>query len=107
MIAASAIIARMVRSSLLEVLGEQYITTARAKGSAERRVIAYHALRKTAMERGQRVGEAPPLHARVAPLRRELLYYAQGLKETGVLKSSTDPGRFVDRIALDLLGDAG
>jgi ABC-type dipeptide/oligopeptide/nickel transport system permease component len=47
--AASAIIARMVRSSLLEVLGEQYIVTARAKGLVERRVIFRHALRNAAI----------------------------------------------------------
>ena len=47
--AASAIIARMVRSSLLEALGEQYVVTARAKGLVERRVILRHALRNAAI----------------------------------------------------------
>ncbi len=47
--AAAAIIARMVRSSLLEVLGENYIVTARAKGLVERRVIVRHALRNAAI----------------------------------------------------------
>jgi ABC-type dipeptide/oligopeptide/nickel transport system permease component len=47
--AAAAIIARMVRSSLLEVLGENYITTARAKGLAERRVLIRHAFRNAAI----------------------------------------------------------
>jgi peptide/nickel transport system permease protein len=40
-----AIIARMTRSSLLQVLGLDYVRTARAKGLAERRVILVHALR--------------------------------------------------------------
>jgi peptide/nickel transport system permease protein len=40
-----AIIARMTRSSLLEVLGLDYIRAARAKGVVERLVIAKHALR--------------------------------------------------------------
>jgi peptide/nickel transport system permease protein len=40
-----AIIARMTRSSLLEVLGLEYIRTARAKGLVERLVIAKHAMR--------------------------------------------------------------
>ncbi len=40
-----AVIARMTRSSMLEVLGEDYIRTARAKGLAPIRVIALHALR--------------------------------------------------------------
>ncbi len=40
-----AIIARMTRSAMLEVLGEDYIRTARAKGLSTYRVIAVHALR--------------------------------------------------------------
>jgi peptide/nickel transport system permease protein len=42
---ASAIIARLVRTSLLEVLQEPYVTTARAKGLARRSVLMTHALR--------------------------------------------------------------
>lgn len=41
----AAIVARLARSSLLEVLGEDYVTTARAKGIPERQVIVRHALR--------------------------------------------------------------
>lgn len=41
----AAFIARLARSSLLEVLGEDYITTARAKGLRERRVIGLHAMK--------------------------------------------------------------
>ncbi|MDI9408245.1 MAG: ABC transporter permease subunit [Candidatus Pacebacteria bacterium] len=40
-----AIIARMTRSSMLEVLGEDYVRTARAKGLSEFRVIGIHSLR--------------------------------------------------------------
>lgn len=40
-----AVIARMTRSSLLEVLGEDYIRTARAKGLNRTRVVFIHALR--------------------------------------------------------------
>ena len=40
-----AVIARMTRSSMLEVLGEDYVRTARAKGLPVRRVIGLHALR--------------------------------------------------------------
>jgi peptide/nickel transport system permease protein len=40
-----AIIARITRSSLLEVLGADYIRTARAKGAREPRVVGRHALR--------------------------------------------------------------
>ncbi len=41
----AAIIARMVRSTLLEVLSQDYVRTARAKGLSERVVIYKHALR--------------------------------------------------------------
>ena len=40
-----AIIARQTRSAMLEVLGEDYVRTARAKGLSPRRVIGLHALR--------------------------------------------------------------
>ena len=40
-----AVIARMTRSSMLEVLGEDYIRTARAKGLGTFRIVAIHALR--------------------------------------------------------------
>jgi peptide/nickel transport system permease protein len=40
----AAVIARLVRSSLLEVLGNNYIVTARAKGVSERPVVLKHAL---------------------------------------------------------------
>ena len=41
----AAYIARLVRSSMLETLRQDYITTARAKGLAERLVVTRHALR--------------------------------------------------------------
>lgn len=41
----SAILTRMTRTSLLEVLHEDYVRTARAKGLSERAVILRHALR--------------------------------------------------------------
>lgn len=41
----SAILTRMTRTSLLEVLNEDFIRTARAKGISERKVIFGHALR--------------------------------------------------------------
>ncbi|HEY3248422.1 MAG TPA: ABC transporter permease [bacterium] len=44
-IAGAAYIARMTRSAMLEVMGEDYVRTARAKGVAERRVLVRHALR--------------------------------------------------------------
>ncbi|KIN62733.1 Oligopeptide ABC transporter, permease protein [Sulfitobacter noctilucicola] len=44
-----AFIARMTRTSVLEVLGEDYIRTARAKGQTEFRVLMRHALRNAAV----------------------------------------------------------
>lgn len=41
----AAILSRMTRSSMLDVLGEDYLRTARAKGLSESRVIVKHALR--------------------------------------------------------------
>jgi len=41
----AAVIMRFVRSSLLEVLGQDYVRTARAKGLRERTVVDRHALR--------------------------------------------------------------
>ena len=41
----AAFIARLARSTLLEVLAEDYVTTARSKGLPERRVIGLHAMK--------------------------------------------------------------
>jgi len=43
--ASAAFIARLVRSSMLEVLRQDYVTTARAKGVRERFVVVRHALK--------------------------------------------------------------
>jgi ABC-type dipeptide/oligopeptide/nickel transport system permease component len=40
-----AMLARMTRTSMVEVLNEDYVRTARAKGLSEKRVIIHHALR--------------------------------------------------------------
>lgn len=44
-VAAAAILARLTRSSMLDVLGRDYVRTARAKGVMERRVVMGHALK--------------------------------------------------------------
>jgi len=44
-----AMVARMTRSSVLDVLREDYVRTARAKGVAERLVVSKHALRNAAI----------------------------------------------------------
>ncbi len=43
----AAIYVRMIRASVLEVVGEDYVRTARAKGSPERRVVVKHMLRNS------------------------------------------------------------
>jgi peptide/nickel transport system permease protein len=47
--ALAAILARMVRATLLEVLHEDYIRTARAKGLNEITIVSHHALRNAAL----------------------------------------------------------
>jgi peptide/nickel transport system permease protein len=62
----SARVARLTRSAVLDVLGEEYIKTARAKGLGELRVIGKHTLRNSAipivtlagLEAGQLLGGA-------------------------------------------------
>ena len=41
----AAVLARLTRTSMLEVLGQNFVTTARAKGLAERTVVLAHALK--------------------------------------------------------------
>src|SRR5206468_11923111 len=43
--ALSAILTRMIRSSVIEELGEDYVRTARAKGVSERKVLYKHVLK--------------------------------------------------------------
>jgi len=45
----SALILRFTRTSMLDVLGEDYIRTARSKGMGERRVVLRHALKNAAI----------------------------------------------------------
>jgi peptide/nickel transport system permease protein len=44
-----ALIARMTRAAMLDVLGEDYIRTARAKGVSDRRLLFVHALKNAAV----------------------------------------------------------
>ncbi len=44
-----AVLARLTRTSMLEVLGQNYVTTARAKGLTERAVVLGHALKNAAV----------------------------------------------------------
>ena len=58
-----ATIARMTRSAMLEVLGEDYVRTARAKGLGGARVVVVHALRNALIPRGHRARPAGRLAA--------------------------------------------
>ena len=44
-----AVLARLTRTSMLEVLGQNYVVTARAKGLTERAVVLVHALKNAAV----------------------------------------------------------
>jgi ABC-type dipeptide/oligopeptide/nickel transport system permease component len=44
-LAPAAVLARFTRSSMLETLGEDYVTVARSKGVRERRIVGWHAFR--------------------------------------------------------------
>jgi peptide/nickel transport system permease protein len=45
----TALVARLTRSSMLEVLGREYIRTARSKGLSERTVVALHAVKNASI----------------------------------------------------------
>ncbi|HEU5324232.1 MAG TPA: ABC transporter permease, partial [Methylomirabilota bacterium] len=45
----AAVLARLTRTSMLEVLGQNFVTTARAKGLTERSVVLAHALKNAAV----------------------------------------------------------
>ncbi len=59
-LASSARIARLVRNSLLDVLSEEYVRTARAKGVSEGRVVWVHALRNALAPTLQLLGLSLP-----------------------------------------------
>ena len=45
----TALVARLTRSSMLEILNKEFVRTGRAKGLGERRVVLHHALRNAAI----------------------------------------------------------
>lgn len=54
-------IVRYTRSSMLEVLGQDYVRTARSKGLSERRVVTFHALRNALIPVVSLIGAVFPL----------------------------------------------
>lgn len=48
-LAPAAVLSRFLRSALLEILGEDYVRTGRAKGVRGRRVLTHHAMRNAAI----------------------------------------------------------
>ncbi len=52
----AAVIARVVRATLLETLGEEYVRTARAVGLASRRIVLRHALRPALVAAAPAIG---------------------------------------------------
>ena len=76
----AAYIARMGRSSLLEVIREDYVRTARAKGLNSRLVIAMHALPNALLAGDHAVGRADgPGAGRIDPGRARLRHAGSGL----------------------------
>ena len=76
----AAYIARMGRSSLLEVIREDYVRTARAKGLNSRLVIAMHALPNALLAGDHAVGRADgPGAGRIDPGRARLRHAGAGL----------------------------
>ena len=68
-----AVIARQTRSAMLEVLGEDYVRTARAKGLTERRVTALHAFRNALIPVVTTIGlQVGTLHGGRRPHRNDL-----------------------------------
>ena len=59
-LAGAGVVARFCRNSLLEVLGQDFIRTARAKGLSERRVIWLHAMKNAATPLVQLLGLSLP-----------------------------------------------
>jgi len=60
--ASAALIARMLRSCLMEVMTQDYIRTARAKGLAERVVVSIHALRNAMVPTLTVIGISVAIH---------------------------------------------
>lgn len=56
-----ALLTRVMRSSLLEIQGQDYITTARAKGLSETQVLNRHAIRNALLPLISTAGVTPPL----------------------------------------------
>lgn len=55
-LASTGLIARLARSSLLDVLNQDYVRTARAKGVSERAILTRHALRNAALPLAAAIG---------------------------------------------------
>ena len=73
--------ARLSRASMIEVLGADYVRTARAKGVAEMRVIFWHALRNAILPllTGLLAGGAPTLAVGAASAALSALLFAMVL----------------------------
>ena len=96
-----AIIARMTRSSLLEVLGQDYVRTARAKGLKERSVVVRHGMRNALLPVVTVIGLSLGAFLSGAVL-TETIFNLTGMGRTlfeAIIgpRLHRDPGRDVDR----------
>jgi peptide/nickel transport system permease protein len=90
--ALAALIMRMLRSTLLDILGQDYIRTARAKGLTERVVFVRHALRNAAIPTITVVGmQAGYLMAGAVVIERVFSYPGMGLLLIGSITSRDYP----------------
>lgn len=106
-------IARMVRSSMIEVMSQDYILNARAQGFSERKVVTQHAFKNsmvtlitvTAMQFGRLIGGAVVIEEVFAyPGLGQLLISAINSRDMAVLQSSILIMAFVF-VSANLLAD--
>ena len=86
-----ALYMRMIRASMLDVLAEPYIRTARAKGASELRVLARHALRNGITPVITMLGMDVALALGIA-IYVETVYDLPGLGQLALSAFSGDPG---------------
>jgi NitT/TauT family transport system substrate-binding protein len=97
---------RPVAAALTRALIEAAITVGRNNRAAIEAAQQFSPKQAKPEEIGEMIASYPHTERLAATgdeLRRQVLYHAQGLKETGVLKPSTDPARFAARVTVDVL----
>lgn len=98
---------RPAAAALTRALVESSRTVDKNRALAVEAAVRYAPIKATPEELDEMIAGYPYDEIRGSPtgpeFRRHVLYFAQGLKETGILKPGTDPVRFTDRITVDVL----